>query len=332
MAIKTVRDLFYKFCQCYPAMPRCIVPEKFLALADSRTVVESECRVGIEIEAEGWFGIGEPENDYLSLWTPKEENSLRNNGIELVSPPLKNKHIVPALCLLDKINEKGNLKYNDLTGLHIHLDMQKATAQQVANLSMIYVVFEMALFDFSGKRSSSIYCNPVQSCFSGIVDILDLDLEIAINNAKKYMAFNYAPLITYGTVEFRHAAGTPDTKFILNWINLLLRMWNYAHEIPFEDLKSRVLSTHTEEDYQRLTQEIFKDQTELLVNSTLWNSVFHGVSFVKECFSHTNRLSIPDVTVVKRGRAINRNPKGRYVVENNQLVFKPERAVNPRRW
>lgn len=313
------------------------VPQHFHDHKDKRQVVESDCFVGIEIEAENFHGFCVETSIYDGFFAVAGEGSLRDHGIEFKIPPINGKSIVTYLNILDHINKCLSLKYNDLTGLHVHLNMQFSTIEQLANTLLTYLVFESALFKYSGGRHSSIYCLPLQQSRTGISNALNLEFDNAIRQSKKYSALNLLPLVKFGTLEFRHAIGTNDTTMILNWINLLLRIWNFAHSQDYAKLRGRIYEMNHLDHYREFASEVFKDQLELLPIPHLWNTMPEGIAFVKQCFAPTETLTILD-TVVKKDRRraspvkkpLEAGPERNRVFRAPQLVDLPR--LDPQQW
>ncbi|MCI0560645.1 MAG: hypothetical protein MN733_19335, partial [Nitrososphaera sp.] len=76
---------------------------KAMDLAVSKPLINNEWLLGIEIEAENVkitsFVEAVGESNY-TVWGSKPDNSLRNNGMEFVSIPMKGAMVHKALCFL----------------------------------------------------------------------------------------------------------------------------------------------------------------------------------------------------------------------------------------
>ena len=126
-----------------------------------KKLVDHSKYIGIEIEVEQ---ITRAFMQELSeqLWFNTEDGSLRNNGREFVTPPIRGKQIIYSLdefyrLLPDKAD------FSDRTSIHIHVNMRNATFEELFNVLMIYLVFEQMLYRFAGNtRYKNIFCVPIQ--------------------------------------------------------------------------------------------------------------------------------------------------------------------------
>lgn len=216
--------------------------------------------IGIEVEAENFHGVASnTELDYI--WKRETDGSLRNNGIEFISRPIKVEHARYAVELLMK-SQLEPLDFSLRTSVHVHMDVRDNTYEQLLNLIYLYIVFEDSLFRYAGDfRKKSIFCVPIKETMwllsSRMVHVPDIIMEG--NVWMKYTAMNLLPVSRQGTVEFRHLQGSGEVKYISTWIELLARMKKYADTHTYEELSERIFSLVTTSEYFQLGMEVFGD-------------------------------------------------------------------------
>jgi hypothetical protein len=301
--------------------------KKLLKDWNEYTTIDSPAEFGIEVEAEGYKANRHADMMNLTfdqqMWGSKPEGSLRNNGIEFISLPITQKESGVTLANLELMNKKIGLLYTDLTGLHVHVNMRNMDLQGIASFIAAYTLFEESLFKFSGNRVGNIFCLPIRTSHHQLSMFMrepsKENLATAVGVATKYLALNYKPLAKFGTLEFRQAAGTSDVKHIRDWVNLILRMWNWSNANPWGKVQDRIFALNTTSEYDVVSMEIFKDQLPLIQDSTLWKSVAEGVGTLKEWAIPPNNEAMIDDKQKKRQKKgltfnadylANMNPRG----------------------
>ena len=122
--------------------------------------------IGIEIEVEN---VKTPKGGIL--WYFKNDNSLRNHGIEYISVPLPPNQIEIALYYLYNYILPKNVDFSPRTSIHIHLNIRDMTPDQLKSLVITYMAVEKLLFEFDNTgRYKSIFCVPLEEC--SLLDIL----------------------------------------------------------------------------------------------------------------------------------------------------------------
>ena len=177
-------------------------------------VIRSDSVLGVEVEIERVHAS--LQSFLVPFWTQINDNSLRNNGREFISCPASPEMVRTLLILLFSFFElvkKNNLSMPEFswrTSIHFHLNMRNETVEQLINFTVLYLLFEDALFDFVGdNRRTSNFCVPLQDTY------LPNTLSMIINGNKpiekmtrewhKYTALNLRPL-TYND----HASEHPE--------------------------------------------------------------------------------------------------------------------------
>jgi hypothetical protein len=280
--------------------------------------------VGIEVEVEGI------EKDMvLYYWTDKEDGSLRNNGMEYVTPPIRATEVPQALHELSKQIKAKNPRhdFSARTSVHVHVNVRDMTLQEVGAMSILYLLFERAFFKFAGRnRDKSIFCVPYQEsiAYTKMVEHLlyvtnNNDAQVDIfNKFYKYHAYNMKPISTFGTIEFRHMAGTLDEERITTWVNLILCLKNYAIGHSLTDILSVAYELTTTSKYSILTQEVFGEYARYMMCDVSEEDMYFCILSIKEAF-----IPIEDEPVLNK-EALQESEfgklQGKKVTERHNLV------------
>jgi hypothetical protein len=224
--------------------------------------------VGVEVEVENIRHVVNIE----AYWQAKQDNSLRNNGVEYVSIPLAVKQIEPAIKhLYDALRKNNTPDFSNRTSTHIHLNCRDMTQEQIYTMFLLYCIFERHFFKMVGtKRLNSIFCVPV------FRSNLDNKAVRTIYNLEpvwqKYCAINLLPLTSntlnpggYGTVEFRHLYGCADEKVVMEWIDNILALRKAAMEITLTDLSQMIQEMNTSSSYKSLYAQVFPEKYRILI-------------------------------------------------------------------
>lgn len=257
-----------------------------------RLIPKRGFQVGIEVETEN-FSLPHFQGQFVYphsqfLWKLAGDPSLRNNGIELQSFPSSERNLALVLDFLDRINKVMKPEYNDRTGIHVHLNVRDMSVEQWMSLIALYVLYEPALFQFSGGREQNIYCVPLRSGTHALPRLFSSEnfaeeiVYTTTRGGSKYMALNYLPTAkqTFGTVEFRHMVGTADVEWIKRWIDLIQYLRAGANA-PISKLLPRIYEI-SEKNYEQFTKDIFFDDAGLVTSSNLWNQMREGVILLKQ--------------------------------------------------
>lgn len=245
------------------------LPEKYNFIEyESRTklknpysFIHKTALIGIEIEIEN---INSTISEYLSdvYWNVKEDSSLRNNGLEFITKPIRAKQIPYAMeYFIDTIHKYSpNYSFTNRCSLHIHLNVRDFTPTRLKIFILLYSLFEKHFFKIAGtKRESSLFCVPLYK-----TDQLNsLLIDNFWTHWKKYSALNLCPIVggdgssRIGTIEFRHLYGTLNTEIIYNWINNILCLRKACYNWDFFQLEELILKLNTTSEYFIIYKQIF---------------------------------------------------------------------------
>lgn len=233
--------------------------------------------VGLELEVENlpngydWY-----VTNAGAFWTVAEDGSLRPRGQawEFISKPAQLGLAMMETRLLFEKMKWTDANYSDRCSIHVHTNVQDFTKEQMANLSMVYPVFEAVLFEFVNHykkreeqgycRDTNLYCIPWSDCRMNrnfITRFFD-DPNGFIGNAdavrrfggrtnwQKYTALNLLPVADKGTVEWRHMHGTADMDKLSIWLNMIGSIMRFCKEQSFDDIVKTIKVLNDVSTYQ----------------------------------------------------------------------------------
>ena len=275
----------YQFPQIYPykEMPSEFEKDyKANTKEQTERMVNLDTLVGIEIEVENIRSLME-----LHLfWQMKNDGSLRNNGKEFVSIPLKPHQIPYALQYLQtQIEYKNQPKYTSRTSVHIHLNVRDMTKNEIKIMVLLYALFERHFFNFVGTvRETSIFCVPLYRSRQ-LHSLLSTNLTTLCTEWHKYNALNCGTILgndnvgNFGTIEFRHLYGTANREIICNWINQILLLKVAAKTITLKNLIEEIKTLNTTSEYAALYKNIFGEYAQM--NTMTKNDFEYCVTMTK---------------------------------------------------
>lgn len=133
---------------------------KGLPSAVAKSILNTGCGIEVEVENAG------PKE--LAGWNIVEDHSLRNRGMEYVTKIGKRVHnIFPMLEQLFKYARENNWAISDRTSIHVHINVQNLTLDQLNSLIILYTIFERPLFQYAAdERRSNVFCVPLEYCMT----------------------------------------------------------------------------------------------------------------------------------------------------------------------
>jgi hypothetical protein len=261
-----------------------LAEKEFTALTvnDVPHIKDMDTYIGIEIEMEGVYKSF-TSGLWQYLWSPRSDGSLRNGGIEVVSIPIKGVWIRRALKLI-YATIKG-VVFSNRTSIHIHLDVRALTQKQLTALILVYLAVESLLYKFVGKdRDQNIYCVPLYTTtlVKSLVDWVNKSLDKVNMGHHRYAGLNLDSLRKFGTLEFRHLHGTNDTTKVVNWINLIFKIKQYAMRNDLTYIIDTITALNTNSNYIAFINDVFEDTVYLLDTLELKSDLEKGVKAVKQ--------------------------------------------------
>lgn len=237
---------------------------------------------GIEVEVEN---VPTPRvyGKYQTYWNMTTDGSLRNNGVEFVSLPIRMDQIEGALKQLDMCLPLTR-DFSPRTSVHIHMNVRDMTISQINSLVLLYTMVENFMFSFAGEsRKNNVFCIRLQDTayVTHMQQFRDNTYEV-VRSWNKYTALNLAPIFDKGTVEFRHMRGTLDVITLLNWVNFIACLKTYAKTHSPRHIREKVEELNTFSTYDMFLREIFGELLPALVgNNDIKSNMEEAVSYVK---------------------------------------------------
>ena len=262
---------------------------------------ESACPslvMGVELEIEN---VPNFEELVVPGMYTERDGSLRNDGMEFITRPMTYSFLAYTLEKFFKKAQLGDRNYSERTSVHVHANCQDLTLEQLTSLVLLYQVFEKLLYRFIGEdRDKNIFCVPLCETNITFQNFGNLARNTEINSNvlglrkwMKYTGLNLLPLFDKGTVEFRHMGGTCNSARILNWCNLIGRMFVFAKENTFPAIKEMITDLNTNSQYEYLLHRVFAQWADLLMP---WNFIVdleEGVLSVKYLFLSPKKAENP---------------------------------------
>lgn len=227
----------------------------------------SDSMVGIEHELEGARDSNFREE--FTDWDAIRDGSLRNGGIEYVlKRPLSGQELITAIRTIDTyVGAREHIVSNERTSTHVHVDVRDMTAQQLLMFFVVYTTYEQVLFSLcDDSRTENNFCVPVRKNGGVIKRMRSLAKEPTSghhiqqlgNSTYRYAAMNMASLPRFGSLEFRMRETLTDTSQLIDWINVLLSIKEFAVEHGDDSVTDAVTRMGTMNPLE-LTTFIFGD-------------------------------------------------------------------------
>jgi len=198
---------------------------------------------------------------FFKQWDVVQDHSLRGDSAKefLFKAPYKGDALRLALYSVGHIFESAGKTslYSPRCGTHVHINTMDMNIEEYAIHLLLYLFMEPTLLSYCGAdRKNSIYCVPatgssdiletvasffhcVNTCASlpGSEQSLMNGYETLISSWPKYCAVNIGKdKGAQGTFEYRSLETTTNTEALMEWINILLDIRNYAAVLHIEGL------------------------------------------------------------------------------------------------
>lgn len=234
--------------------------------------------VGIEVELEEV----QIKHKLSGTWKEVADGSLKIQGKEFVSIPIKHKYIQVEL---ERLFNSFEAKSSSRCSVHVHLNVRDFTGEELTKFLILYMIFEKSLFKFSGNRWKNNYCIPLYSAPS----LVSQFISEPFTKWYKYTALNLCPIWggeskKYGTVEFRHMEGCTDPNKILEWVNIIVLLKIAAKKISLSDIAKYLVTMNTSSAYWWLAEEVFGKWSHYITNQKTFKDD------VESCITQTKSI------------------------------------------
>ena len=185
--------------------------------------------VGIEIEMEGTHL--QIAGNLIPSWRQTGDGSLRGEGIEYrFAQPFGRKRVLSKLQeLLIGAKKTTKLVWNPSVrcGVHVHVNVQHMTHQEVLNFGALYLAVEAVLLNWCGDtRNGNLFCLDAQSAEGLAYQLIHAakqeNFDSIISEHFRYASINFSSLYKFGSLEFRAMETPDDIMKIDKWVKLLL--------------------------------------------------------------------------------------------------------------
>lgn len=257
--------------------------QKYDGLTGKLKVVSPKIKFGVEIEAE--LANSVPNISFNTV----EDHSLKVAGLEYVSKPIDLSYLEVELYRL-----KGYISNNSFSkrcSVHSHMNVRDFTSEELYKFILLYLIFERALFRYSGARNNNPFCIPLYHLPNLVTKALHRIKSIGVTSVtwNKYTALNLTPIWgdknegskCLGTVEFRHMIGNIDVPYIINWLNLQACLKLAAKKLELDELLAHIRTMNTTSGYGWLLNFVFGKWQHLLNYPELVNDLAEGISDAK---------------------------------------------------
>lgn len=303
---------------------RSLIKPYILDYPGDKSVVLPNLLVGLELEIENF----NPEADrWFEGFSFTEDGSLRSTdggiGIEAITAPVETQFVRDLLIGFFAEYNISPKNYTERCSTHVHANVDNLTPEQLATLCLIYQTVESLLFLYVGdERDKNIFCVPWNQCnlsYNIVQRVIDAPKsDSPFRNWQKYSALNLIPIVTQGSVEFRHLGGTCDIDKIMEWIALISCMFKYAQEVPLVVAQESIIQMNTVSNYREWLSSIFGKYTDLLMSPGFEKSLSSGVVDSKLML-----MNPPKNTSKYIGRAVVNAPHDWDIQEGNEYRLEP---------
>lgn len=238
--------------------------------------------VGIEIEMEG---RNLPQS--CDGWIVTTDGSLRGEGLEYVfASPKKRKNVAEMLSTLQArfTNSGATLNPSDRCGVHVHLNCQKLTTEEVIKIIVLYLIFEELLVKWCGEdREGNMFCLR-SSDAEAIIDALiqakaSGSLREAQRDSYRYASINLSSLSKFGSIEFRAMRTRADLTSVQTWTEMLLAIYDKALEY---DNPRTIIENISMQGPSCFLADILGDKAEILACKNMDQIIMAGVRRVQD--------------------------------------------------
>lgn len=254
---------------------------------------------GVEIEVEG---RNLPNIDDM-YWKSVADHSLRG-GMEYVFKKPVALKAVPALIkrLNDQFKAVGaDPEFTFRTSVHVHMNAQSLTYEQLLNTIYIYLLLEEPLMNFCGEeRKANRFCLRIRDAeqamdvFTNLFRGADeLTLKKIPNNKMRYAAINIEALIKYGSLEFRAMQGNMDGERITKWCTALDKIKKFACKY---NNPSEIYNFYIENEAQNFINAVLEELSPEFMDRDAIKGIQQGFSLSLELpFEFSNRKNKKEV-------------------------------------
>lgn len=216
---------------------------------------------GLEIEVEGYnLPVIDTKN-----WKTEEDGSLRGGREYIFRNPVTLPNVPKLLNSLTRALYKAEaeLSFSFRTSVHVHMNMQQCSYQQILNTIYTYILLEDPLMNFCGEsRKGNRFCLRVEDAEYLITVLTGLfgggvrELGRIQKDITRYSAINIESLRKYGSLEFRAMEGNLNVSRLTTWVTALnnIREFACSHANP-----TSIYNQYIAQEGQAFADTVLKD-------------------------------------------------------------------------
>lgn len=212
-----------------PFTPKKKDEEKDFTIAISQGKRDKAGQVGVEIEVEGHGVFIEKA---IPGWTVHADGSLRGaENCEYVFTKPMNFDTAKGKvkALFDQFEaQKTKLDESNRTSVHVHLNVLPFYMNRVTALMALWFIHEEILTQWCGDhRTGNLFCLRAKDADAIINDLrYFIKTGVPPRDGAHYAAMNGDAIRKYGSLEIRTMRGSSDPKPIIQWIEILQRLYD----------------------------------------------------------------------------------------------------------
>ncbi len=250
-------------------------------------IMQTGTHVGVEIEISTSSSSSQFSSSY---WNTVPEGSVP--GFEAVlDRPMAGSELVIALEEAEQQISRlsGSNKFPEMTSVHVHVDIRDMTVTQLINFLTLSIMFENVLFNYvEHHRSKNHFCLPMTDatdCLNRLkrfveqarTDSLSRDRirSLFTSDEVKYAGINLSSIPRYGSLEFRMHHGTADSTALIRWINILLKIKEYA--MGGDRSPTNILETKIEVGISSIFEQVLGGYSEILGYEGIEDDILDGI-------------------------------------------------------
>lgn len=294
LSTDTIRSKFFPNAyheERFPEVRRAMLREDKRHCPEDEKFPLGDTFVGVEIEIEKIVEAG----NILLLAKGFEshlDGSMRD-GVEFVSKiGQQAQEVIHYVRKLHPLVQHGGFSFR--CGLHVHVNVQNHTLEELYRALLVYGLIEELLFDVSGRRVDNNFCVPAHSAYAQFNRLLHyghkrdwrqfLGILRDTRDNERYLALNIGAIPEHGTIEFRQHQSTSDPEQIKRWVQLLLDTVQMSKEWKTEELEKEILNLNSVSTYDLLLRKLLPNSYQHLIQQQMEKKMYRGVVFLKESF------------------------------------------------
>ena len=216
---------------------------------------------GIEIEVEGQ-NLPDIATPY---WTSVPDGSLRNGKEYIFTKPASLELVPKLLHNLKDLFVKSNaiLQFSFRTSVHVHMNVQECTTDEVLNIIYTYLLLEAPLMNFCGEsRKGNRFCLRMEDAEGLLLQLAHLfqrgddGIRYLDRDVVRYSALNIEALVKFGSLEFRAMEGTLDIERLTTWCTVLHKIREFATKMKSPD---EIYNLYAKQDTLTFMENIFQE-------------------------------------------------------------------------